>query len=217
MTSVPCNRILVAGVLVARFFRKESARSVSANLATSCRLGHRQRFSFGSRNRESSGLASSHCSLGDFVLSSLCHEAPSVDITTAMTYELLKVSTLQWHPEVIERLGLTAVRWPTLRKQGEPVGSMKIGRAAIPCFAAVGDYHCALLGALLFPDELSLNISTGSQVSRIVPCSCQATTQTRPSLTGSLPIPSPAARGPLVKRSGRPAHRDREGTGREPG
>jgi sugar (pentulose or hexulose) kinase len=123
-------------------------------------------------------------SLGDFVLSSLCKEPPSVDITTAMTYELLKLSTSQWHLDVIEKLGLSAVRWPSLRKQREPVGSMKIGRATIPCFAAVGDYHSALLGALLFPDELSLNISTGSQVSRIVPGLAPGDYQTRPFFDG---------------------------------
>ena len=123
-------------------------------------------------------------SLGDFVLSSLCREAPSVDVTTAMTYELLNLSTSQWHLGVIERLGLSAIRWPTLRKQGEPAGYMKIGRAAIPCFAAFGDYHCALLGALLSPDELSLNISTGSQVSRIVPALAPGDYQTRPFFDG---------------------------------
>ena len=123
-------------------------------------------------------------SLGDFVLSSLCHEPPSVDTTTAMIYELLNLSTLQWHFDVIEQLGLSAVRWPTLRKQGELAGSMKMGAASIPCFASVGDYHCALLGALLFEDELSLNISTGSQVSRIVPGLAPGDYQTRPFFDG---------------------------------
>jgi hypothetical protein len=61
---------------------------------------------------------------------------------------------------------------------------MKFRRATIPCFTAVGDYHCALLGALLFPDELSLNISTGSQVSRIVPAFAPGDYQTRPFFDG---------------------------------
>jgi sugar (pentulose or hexulose) kinase len=123
-------------------------------------------------------------SLGDFVLSSLSHQPPSVDTTTAMTYELLNLSTLQWHSEVIERLGLSAVRWPTLRKQGELAGTITISGASIPCFAAVGDYHCSLLGALLLEDELSLNISTGSQVSRIVPGLAPGNYQSRPFFDG---------------------------------
>ncbi len=123
-------------------------------------------------------------SLGDFVLSSLSHQPPSVDTTTAMTYELLNLSTLQWHSEVIERLGLSAVRWPTLRKQGEVAGSIKTNGASIPYFAAVGDYHCSLLGALLLEDELSLNISTGSQVSRIVPGLAPGDYQSRPFFDG---------------------------------
>lgn len=123
-------------------------------------------------------------SLGDFVLSSLCHEPPSVDTTTAMTYELLNLSTLEWHFDVIGQLGLSAVRWPILRKQGEPAGFMKIGKATVPCFAAIGDYHSALLGALLSEDELSLNISTGSQVSRIVRGLTPGDYQTRPFFDG---------------------------------
>ncbi len=123
-------------------------------------------------------------SLGDFVLSSLCHEPPSVDITTAMTYELLNLTTSQWHLDVIRQLGLSALRWPPLRKQGEPAGTLKIGAESIPCFAAVGDYHCALLGALLSEDELSLNISTGSQVSRIAPGLAPGDYQTRPFFDG---------------------------------
>lgn len=123
-------------------------------------------------------------SLGDFVLSSLCHESPSVDITTAMTYELFNLSSLQWHLDVIEQLGFSGVRWPTLRKHGEIAGSMKIGAGSVPCFPALGDYHCALLGALPREDELSLNISTGSQVSRIVPGLVPGDYQTRPFFDG---------------------------------
>ena len=35
----------------------------------------------------------------------------------------------------------------------------------LPCFPAVGDHSCALAGVLLDKGELSLNVSTGSQVS----------------------------------------------------
>jgi sugar (pentulose or hexulose) kinase len=57
--------------------------------------------------------------LGDFVLSSLCHASASIDATNAMAYELLNLSTLCWHSAVIEDLGLTAVPWPTLRSRAQ--------------------------------------------------------------------------------------------------
>jgi sugar (pentulose or hexulose) kinase len=123
-------------------------------------------------------------SLGDFVLSALCHAPPSVEPTVAMTYELLNLSTVDWHFEVIEKLGLSGVRWPIFRKQGEIAGTMSIGGASIPCYTPVGDYQCALLGSLLSEDELSLNISTGSQASRIVAGLALGDYQTRPYFDG---------------------------------
>jgi len=123
-------------------------------------------------------------SLGDFVLSALCQAPPSVESTNAMGLELFDLSKSQWHSPVIETLGLSTVCWPKLRKQGEIVGSMEIGEASVPCFTPVGDYQCALLGALLDEDELSLNISTGSQVSRIVPSLVLGDYQTRPFFDG---------------------------------
>jgi sugar (pentulose or hexulose) kinase len=119
-------------------------------------------------------------SLGDFVVSSLCNAPPSVDATNAMAYELLNLSTLQWHFEVIEALGLSALHWPTLRRQGDVAGSLQISGRSVPCYTPVGDYQCALLGALLCEDELSLNISTGSQASRIIPDLVLGEFQTRP-------------------------------------
>ena len=44
-------------------------------------------------------------SLGDFVLSSLCQEPPSVDITTAMTYELLNLVHLAMAPRCDPAIG----------------------------------------------------------------------------------------------------------------
>jgi sugar (pentulose or hexulose) kinase len=44
---------------------------------------------------------------------------------------------------------------------------MSLGSRDVPCYAPVGDYQCALVGAMVNTNELSLNVSTGSQVSRI--------------------------------------------------
>jgi sugar (pentulose or hexulose) kinase len=69
-------------------------------------------------------------------------------------------------------------------KQGQIVGFIKLGGASVPCYTAVGDYQCALLGSLLEEDELSINISTGSQASRIVPGLTLGDYQTRPFFDG---------------------------------
>ena len=119
-------------------------------------------------------------SLADFVLSTLCSSPPSVESTNAMAYELLRLETLSWHNEVIQELGLDKLRWPPIRSHGEVVGHMKVGANTVPCYTAVGDYQCALAGALIGEDELSLNISTGSQVSRKTRHLVLGNYQTRP-------------------------------------
>ena len=119
-------------------------------------------------------------SLADFVLSTLCGSPPSVESTNAMAYELLQLQTLGWHQEVIKELGLAKLSWPPIRRHGEVVGRMKVGTNSVPCYTAVGDYQCALAGALLSEDELSLNISTGSQVSRLTSHLALGNYQTRP-------------------------------------
>ncbi len=123
-------------------------------------------------------------SLPDFVLSSLCDSPPSVETTNAMAYELLDLTSLQWHRDVIDELGLKDIRWPTLRKSGEVVGFMRIGESRVPCYTPVGDYQCALAGAGLNERELSLNISTGSQVSRVTNDLVFGDYQTRPFFDG---------------------------------
>jgi sugar (pentulose or hexulose) kinase len=119
-------------------------------------------------------------SLADFVLSTLCSSAPSVETTNAMAYELLQLETLGWHAGVIKDLGLEQLTWPPIRRQGEVVGQMKVGASKVSCYPPVGDYQCALAGALLSEDEISLNISTGSQVSRLTSSLALGSYQTRP-------------------------------------
>jgi sugar (pentulose or hexulose) kinase len=119
-------------------------------------------------------------SLADFVLSTLCSSPPSVESTNAMAYELLQLETLGWHQEVIKELRLDKLAWPPIRRHGDVVGRMKVGVNTIPCYTPVGDYQCALAGALLSEDELSLNISTGSQVSRMTAKLVLGDYQTRP-------------------------------------
>ena len=123
-------------------------------------------------------------SLADFVLSVLCGSVPSVDSTNAMAYELLNLNTSQWHSEVIRELGLDKLQWPEILGHGAVVGRVKIGAKTVPCYTAVGDYQCALAGALLEEKELSLNVSTGSQVSRLTRELVLGNFQTRPFFDG---------------------------------
>ena len=120
----------------------------------------------------------------DFVLSTLSGCPPSTDLTNAASHGLLNLATREWHHGVIEELGLSRLRWPTLRRQGDVVGHLPLGGAKVPCYAPVGDFQCALVGSLLGPEEVSLNISTGSQVSRLTSGLSLGNYQTRPFFDG---------------------------------
>jgi len=119
-------------------------------------------------------------SLPDFVLANLCGDTPAIETTNAMAHGALNLETLDWHHEVIGKLGLSNLRWPALRQHGEVVGRLRIDGKSIPCYTPVGDYQCALAGAHLRFGELSLNISTGSQVSLLRPSAEFGPYQTRP-------------------------------------
>jgi sugar (pentulose or hexulose) kinase len=139
-------------------------------------------FWFRERGELASGLIP--VSLPDFVLSVLCKSAPGVDITNAGAYGALNLETLNWHEEVIGELGLGDLRWPMLRKLGEVVGYLNMEGTRVPCYTPVGDYQCALVGALFGPEEVSLNIATGSQVSRMTSELILGEHQTRPFFEG---------------------------------
>lgn len=108
-------------------------------------------------------------SLPDFVLAHLCNTIPTTEVTNAAAHGALNMETLDWHHAVLARLGLEGLRWPAIRAQGEVIGSIQVGSHQVPCYTAVGDHQCALAGAFLVPGELSINMSTGSQVSLLQP------------------------------------------------
>jgi len=123
-------------------------------------------------------------SLPDFVLSVFCGSSPGVELTNASAYGLLNLETLNWHHEVIKALGLSQLSWPVLRGQGGVVGRMRVGGKLVPCYTPVGDNQCAMVGVLIGAEELSLNISTGSQVSRLTAGLALGEHQTRPFFDG---------------------------------
>jgi len=123
--------------------------------------------------------------LPDFLLARLSDSTPGgVELTNAMAYGVLNLETLQWDQDAIAALGLGGLRWPRLRAQGEVVCEFKAGGRSLPCYTPVGDGPAALAGVSLRGEELSINIGTGSQVTRITSELAFGDYQTRPFFDG---------------------------------
>ncbi len=102
--------------------------------------------------------------VADYVLGQLCGELPSMDPTHAIGLLDLRAGT--WHRGAFDALGLEQVHWPQLADQRTPLGDFTMAGQQVRCYPSFGDQQCALRGVGLTRDELSLNVSTGSQVSR---------------------------------------------------
>ena len=116
----------------------------------------------------------------DFVIANLCNTPPTMEATGAGAHCAFNLETMNWHYPIIERLGLAQLDWPQLRNFGEVAGTLSIAGQTIPMYTPVGDHQCAVVGAFLGTDELSLNISTGSQVSLLTEPLRLGNYQTRP-------------------------------------
>jgi sugar (pentulose or hexulose) kinase len=127
---------------------------------------------------------STPASLADFVISAISGDTPGVDATNASAYGAFNLQTSDWHRGLISKLGLDHLNWPRIRKQGEVAGYLRVGSRLVPCYAPVGDAQAALVGSLLSSEELSLNIATGAQVSRLTDPLCLGSYQTRPYFDG---------------------------------
>ena len=123
--------------------------------------------------------------LPDFVLAQLCAAPPATEPTIAAAQSMLDLAARDWHRPLMEALGLSGVGLPAIHGLREAVGEITVGARRLPCYPAIGDQQCALLGAALAPGELSLNIATGSQVSLIRPTLAFGDYQVRPFFDGS--------------------------------
>ncbi|MBM83303.1 MAG: hypothetical protein CMJ78_22305 [Planctomycetaceae bacterium] len=101
--------------------------------------------------------------VGDFLLMKLAAAEPVTEFTNALG--AINLETRQWAEDVFATLGIGGASWPRLVNFSEPIGHYQFEGHSIPCYPSVGDHQCALVGTLLQERELSLNISTGSQVS----------------------------------------------------
>ena len=116
----------------------------------------------------------------DFVIANLCQTLPTMEATGASAHCAFNVETMNWHDALIERLGLAQLEWPRVRAFGEVAGTLLINGTTLPMYTPVGDHQCAVVGAFLGGDELSLNIATGSQVSLLTSQLRLGDYQTRP-------------------------------------
>lgn len=142
-------------------------------------------------------------SLPDFVLAELCDVEPTTEPTNAAAHGLFNLDRGDWHRELIAKLGLDRLRWPRIRPFGEVIGVAEIDGHRLTCITPVGDQQCALVGVGLREGELSLNISTGSQVSLIGRDRPRGDFQVRPYFDGRwlrtiVSVPAGRALGLLV-------------------
>ena len=79
---------------------------------------------------------------------------------------MLDLSHGDWYRQALAQIGLGDLELPELSQTESCVGEWKHSGKTLRVFGSYGDQQCALRGAGLQRDELSLNISTGSQVSR---------------------------------------------------
>ena len=127
-------------------------------------------------------------SLGDYVWRQLAGGSHLLARTQANG--LLNLHTGQLHGDLFERFGIADLYWPQLADEWQVSGRWKqlSGPLSqeIPCYPCVGDHPCALIGTRLEPTELSINVSTGSQVSRLSTSFEPGPYQTRPYFAGQL-------------------------------
>ncbi|MFM8251789.1 MAG: sedoheptulokinase [Planctomycetota bacterium] len=127
-------------------------------------------------------------SLGDYVWRQLAGGRHGIARTQANGW--LNLSTGQLHRDLFERLEIAALNWPLVIDEHQATGTWSEAsqhvRREIPVYSCVGDHPCALMGTRLEPGELSINVSTGSQVSRLSDLFQPGPYQTRPYFAGQL-------------------------------
>lgn len=105
--------------------------------------------------------------IGDFVIAALCDAPPRMHRTNAIG--LIDLRDGGWHHAAFAAARIEGLRWPALATEDEPVGRLALDGRTLDGFAAIGDQQAALFGIDLAAAELSINCSTGSQVSQVTP------------------------------------------------
>ena len=122
--------------------------------------------------------------LPDFIAAALCRTKPVMEWTA--TTGTLNITNRCLPLELFSRLQIENLQWPEIVSFRHQVGVYNECRKPLPVYAAVGDHQCSLAGTLLSDDELSINISTGSQVSSITNSTATGDYQLRPYFDGRM-------------------------------
>ena len=106
--------------------------------------------------------------LGDFLIRSILQREPISHPTNAAATGLYNLETADWDRKLIDFVsGKHTILFPTVAEKGTLSG--KDNGTIIHAYPAIGDQQAALLGCGLgHVDEISYNLGTGAQVSRIV-------------------------------------------------
>lgn len=102
-------------------------------------------------------------SLGDALVLHLTGFVPKVHFTNASGFGCFDLKSKSWSESILKKTALTDLQMPLLTGNLDCVGESKYG----PVYTAVGDQQAALYGMDLAPNQLSINVATGSQVSTV--------------------------------------------------
>ncbi|MCP4169414.1 MAG: hypothetical protein GY758_01430, partial [Fuerstiella sp.] len=122
--------------------------------------------------------------LPDYVAAALCNTRPVMEWTS--TAGTLDIVSRQFPYDLLRELRLDHLDWPDIVDFRHVVGEYEVAGRSLPVYAPTGDHQCSLAGTLLAQGELSINVSTGSQVSMLTSSTDVGDFQVRPYFDGLL-------------------------------
>ena len=122
--------------------------------------------------------------LPDYVAAALCNSRPVMEWTS--TAGTLDIVSRKFPQNLLRELRLDQLDWPEIVDFRHVVGEYKAAGRSLPVYAPTGDHQCSLAGTLLSQGELSVNVSTGSQVSMLTSSTDVGEFQVRPYFDGLL-------------------------------
>lgn len=102
--------------------------------------------------------------LGDYLIRSLSGQQPLCHPTNAAATGLYDLRRSVWNDRIIRLASGTAIRFPEV---GTATMTFVYGGHRVSCLPAIGDQQAALLGAGIACGDISFNLGTGAQVSKL--------------------------------------------------
>lgn len=122
--------------------------------------------------------------LGDGVTEMLTGSPAAVHDTNAQSTAMYDVVTGDWRRDIVAGIGLAHLKLPEISHGTEPVGQMEVNGHTVAIYAAVGDQQASILGAMVRPGELLINVATGGQVIWLEDTPHFGDYETRPAMGG---------------------------------